>query len=112
HTEKGSEQVFSNKYLWFELRYIEPFLLPPAFESELGELHAFRALEKPPREAAFAGDVLKKELPLHLEGVVVAFVGHFLPPLEKIDRLRDIRIPHRLGRLGIRLGEAAPQAGD
>src|SRR5207249_3771657 len=75
---------------------------PPA---QLRELHASRALEQVPAEGAFAGDVLEKELPLHLEGVVVAGVGRFLPALEEIDRLRDIRVPHQLGSFFIRLNQ-------
>src|SRR5205085_8680152 len=83
---------------------------PPALQAELGELHAFRAFEEPPTERAFARDVAQEELPLHLERVVVVLARHFLPAGEEIDRLRDIGVPDRLRRLGVRLAEAAAQA--
>src|ERR1041384_383962 len=95
----------------FELRYIEPFLLPPAFEPELGELHALRALEQVPPESASTGDVLEKELPLHFERIVVIALRHFPPIFVEVDRLGYIGIPDRLGRLRVRLGEAAPKPG-
>src|SRR5213592_2662879 len=89
----------------FQPRHIEPLFPLPAPPAQLRELHASRALEQVPAEGAFAGDVLEKELPLHLEGVVVAGVGRFLPALEEIDRLRDIRVPHQLGSFFIRLNQ-------
>src|SRR6266850_6298483 len=118
--EMGSEQFSRYKCfrkialtpLWFEFGNVEPFLLLPALESQLGELDAFGAFEQSPAERAFARDVLEEELPLHFEGVVVALVGHFFPSLEKIDRLRDVGVPHRLRRLGIGLRQAAPQSRD
>src|SRR6266850_3401486 len=100
---KCYRKIALTPFSWFELRYVEPFLLAPALESQLGELDAFGAFEQSPAERAFAGDVLEEELPLHFEGVVVALVGHFFPSLEKIDRLRDVGVPHRLRRLGIGL---------
>src|SRR5436190_24202039 len=87
----------------FQLRHVEPLLLPPALQAELGELHAFRTLEQIPAESTFAGDVLQKELPLRLESVVVVVVRHLAPPGKKIDRLRNVRIPHRLRRLAVGL---------
>src|SRR5947199_8284592 len=72
-------------------RHVEPFLLAPALKSQLGELHALRALEQSPAEWAFTRDMLQEELPLRLECVVIAFVGRFLPASAEVDRLGDIR---------------------
>src|SRR5436853_100258 len=95
-----------------EARHVEPFLLLPALQAELRELHALRALEEAPAERPFAGDVPEEQLPLRLERVVVALVGHFFPALKEVDRLRDVRIPDRLRRFFIRLKETTAQAGD
>src|SRR6476660_6757144 len=89
--------------LWFQFGNVEPLSLPPALEAELGELDALGAFEEVPAEGAFAGDVLEEKLPLHLEGVVVALVGDFLPALEEVDRLRNVGVPDRLRRLGVGL---------
>src|SRR5204863_10027450 len=89
----------------FQPRHIEPLFPLPAPPAQLRELHASRALEQVPAEGAFAGDVLEKELPLHLEGVVVAGVGHLMPAFEEIDRLRNVRVPHRLRSSFIRLNQ-------
>src|SRR3954468_8541701 len=87
----------------FWLCYVEPFLLLPALEAELNQLDALGGFEQVPAEGALAGDVLEEELPLHLEGVVVVLAAEFLPALEEVDRLRDVWIPDRLGRLRVRL---------
>src|SRR6185295_6665508 len=92
--------------------HVETLSLLPALQPELGELYALRALEEVPAERAFAGHVLQKELPLRLEGVVVAFIRHLLPAGEEVDRLRDVRIPHRLWCGFIALKKTLAQAGD
>src|SRR5690606_24367914 len=58
-------------------------------------------------------DVLKYELPLHLEGVVVnALVRHAGPAVLVVDRAVDVGIPDAARRGGEALGLAVAQAGD
>src|SRR5262245_27806169 len=49
-----------------QCRNVEPFLLPPALQPELRELHAFRRFEQIPAERTLARDMPEKELPLRL----------------------------------------------
>ena len=49
-------------------------------------------------------------LPLQLEAVLERLVGrHVLPGLEKVDRLRFVRVPDRFGRVHPVLGPAPRQ---
>src|SRR6185295_2121041 len=55
----------------------------------------------------------QEQLPLRFEGIVPGhIVRYLLPALEKIDGLRDVWIPYRLGRVDARLRQAAPQPCD
>src|SRR5688572_27647215 len=80
-SQSGVSGTRSCRASWFEPRNVQPLLLLPALQAELGELYAFRGLEQVPAELAFAGHVLEEQLPLRLEGVIVILVGHFLPAL-------------------------------
>src|SRR4051812_5684398 len=71
---------------------VEPFFLLPALQPELGQLHALGAFQQAPAERSLARDVPEEQLPLDLEGVVVAGIRHILPAGEKVDGLRDVRV--------------------
>src|SRR5207344_1338433 len=96
-----------------ELRHVKPASLARAPISRLGELYALGAFEQIPAEFAFPRNMLQEQLPLRFEGIVPGhIVRYLLPALGKIDGLRDVWIPYRLGRVDARLRQAAPQPCD
>src|SRR5690625_2227258 len=83
----------------------------PCLKAQFCELNPFRSGKKIPWEGGIYGYMLKKCLPLDLKCVVeFLIVGDFLPIIFKFPRIRDIRIPHGLGRIHPVLNFATPQA--
>src|ERR1044071_770960 len=83
-----------------QLGYVQPPALGRRAQAELGELHAARALEQVVWKWRAEGDVAQEPLPLDLERVVeVLVVGNVLPVLGEVERVRDVRVPHRLRRV-------------
>src|SRR6202049_1108541 len=94
-------------------RDVEPPPLGPALQTQLRELDAFGALEQVPAEAGVVEQMANKQFPFDLERVVVNLVrGNLLPGVKKVDRLRHVRVPHRLRGIGPRLCPAIGQPRD
>src|SRR5215813_10685868 len=88
----------------FELRHVDPAPLLPACERAFDKLHALRPLEQVPAVGGIPDDVANEGLPLQLEAVVEGLrLRHRLPALVEVDRLLDVRVPHRPWRRDPRL---------
>src|ERR1700687_4290021 len=87
---------------------VGPSPLGPAPKAQLRELNALRAFQEVPAERRVVEQVANEQFPFDLERVVVHLVGRdLLPGVAKVDRLRNVGIPHRLGRTGARLRSAS-----
>src|SRR5258708_35157048 len=86
---------------------MDPAALGPALHAELGQLHALRPLAQGPWKRRAIEEVADEQLPLGLERIVIdAVVGYLRPSRVEIDRLRNVRVPHRLRRGHSSLGPA------
>ena len=85
---------------------------PPRFQAFFRQLNSLGALKEIPSEGLIIDDVPDEEFPLDFEGIVIARgIGHFLPALKEINRLRLVRVPYGAGRVLGALRPAFPQAG-
>src|SRR5258708_16878649 len=91
---------------------MDPAALGPALHAELGQLHALRPLAQGPWKRRAIEEVADEQLPLGLERIVIeVVVGYLRPSRVEIDRLRNVRVPHRLRRVHSSLGPAFGEAG-
>src|SRR5258707_15704109 len=94
-------------------RYVEPAAFGPRPHTLRGQLHSLSGLQKSMREGSVLEDMPQEHLPLNLECIVcVICSGNCLPAIEEVNRIRNIRIPHRLGSRNPRLHLALAKAND
>src|SRR4051812_34698257 len=90
-----------------QIRHINPASFMPGLQSEIRKLSPLSPFEQVPWERSIHYDVLKKQLPLDLEAIVVILVAwRILPLLAEVKGIRDIRIPNRLASVDTVLGFA------
>src|SRR5204863_6531188 len=80
-------------------RDLEPPPLGRGSQGQVGQLHPLGPLEKVPGERPALGGAREEQLPLHLEPVVERHVvRHVRPQRLVLDRVGQVRVPHRQRR--------------
>src|SRR5690606_19804309 len=101
------------KRLSLDLRDIHPASLAPAFQAFLCELNALHTFNEIPGKRVILNHMLQKQFPLYFESIIIVFlIGYFRPSFIEVDRLGNVRIPHRLGRIAVMLYVAFAKSGD
>src|ERR1700722_1182684 len=109
----GSAGITPSYKVGLQAWHINPAARLPTAQAQLGQLHSLGSFAQAPAERLLQRDIPQEKFPLDLERVVVfGRARHLLPALEKIDRLGNIRIPHRPRRFADRLDPRFAQPGD
>ena len=94
-------------------RDVDPPPFAPALQGELGELHALGALEQVVMPGSIGHHVANEVLPLQAEAVAEDLgIRYGRPLIDKLHRLRLVRVPHGAWSIHPVLGHTASQTGN